>query len=496
MARSLRTPGALTAGLACVLLLGLAACGEAPAPSSAPRSDAPGAKAARAPAFEPVLPGPSTVLGRSLATLVEEHIARVTAAPTDAEAHGTLGLVYEANGLWGEALVAFEQAATLDPDEPVWAGHRAKMLGKVGRIPEARALLGDATERFPRSATLQHQLGDALFSTGDLAGARRAFERTLELAPERVEGLIGLGEVQVALGQGPAAVETLERAVRMAPDEGRTHYLLGLAYREVGRLDEAQAELERGVGSYRGSIPDRGTQQLAGLVRSFDRLLQRAIRLTDADPAAALVVLEECRAEQPENAIVLINLGVVQQRLSDYEAALAVLLEADRLHADMHMLQVNLAACLLGLERYDQALERADRAVALAPWLARAHTLRGRALLALGRNLDAHAALLESARLEPDDPSVHEELGELCLELELGAEAVVHYRRFAELLSESWEAQAQLVRAAVLAGDLATARVALDRALALAPGEPQLAAMTEALAALEAAAVTPGSEDH
>jgi len=108
--------------------------------------------------------------------------------------------------------------------------------------------------------------------------------------------------------------------------------------------------------------------------------------------------------------------------------------------------------------------------------------------LALGRRDEARAALEESARLEPDDPSVREELGELCLQLGLQDEALEHYGALGELLRDDWQAQAQVVRAAVLAGDLPLARRSLDRALALAPEEPQLAAMAEALDGLETAA--------
>ena len=477
-----------------VLTILVGACGDsAPGPASAPPEQGP--SAATPTEFPVVRPAEASGLGADLLELVAEHVARVEAQPGSGAAHGTLGLVYEANRLWPEAVRCFEQATRLEPGEPVWAGHCARALQQVGRDEHALAVLAAAVERVPDSAVLWNQYGDALFATGDLALASTAFARTVELAPQRAEGFVGLGEVQLALGEAQAALANLDRGLELQPDGKRTHYLRGLALRELGQLAEAQRELELGVGGGRGSIPDAGTQRLAEFVRGFDRLLQRANQLTDSDPAAALEVLAECRRRQPTHPIVLVNLGVAHQRLGQLDEALAALLEADRTNPDLHMVQVNLAACLLALQRPEEALARADHAVALAPSLARAHTLRGRALLALDRGAEAYPALVESARLEPDDPSVHEELGELCLEQGRSEQALVHYRQLCTLLPESWEAQAQLVRAAVLGADLPTARAALEHAQALAPAEPQLAAMAEALAALEVQAALEAHEE-
>ena len=460
-----------------VLTLGLASCGEVAVDDRRARPSL---------EFSAVRPALPAELGPDLAALVDEHVRRADLARSSAEAHGTLGLVYEANRLWPEALACFEQAAELDADDPVWAAHRAKMLQRMGRADQALDVLADAARRFERSAPIQHRFGDALFEAGDFEGARRAFQRTIRLDRKRAEGFLGLGEVQLVLGDPERAVANLERAVRKAPDEQRAHYILGLAYREVGRLHEAELELLRGLGGSKSFLPDRGTRRLPEFVRGFERLLERGIRLTDSSPAEAIDVLGECLDRQPENPIVLVNLAVALQRLERHEHALEILGRAVAASPDVPMVRVNLAACLLALERPDEALAAADHAVQLAPGFAHAHTLRGRSLLVLGQSMDAHAALLLSSSLDPNDASVAEQLGELCLELDHGPEAVEHYARLCQLMHDSWEAHAQLVRAAVLAKDLRQARTALVRARELAPAEPMLAEMELALASLEA----------
>jgi Flp pilus assembly protein TadD len=62
-----------------------------------------------------------------------------------------------------------------------------------GAHAEAAALLRQAVERRPRRATYRIWLGDALAGSGDAAGARREWERALELDPgnRRAERRLG-----------------------------------------------------------------------------------------------------------------------------------------------------------------------------------------------------------------------------------------------------------------------------------------------------------------
>ena len=77
----------------------------------------------------------------AVAELVRSKVDRVLASPGDAAAHGSLGLAYEANGLWEEAEACFANAAALDPNEVLWSYHQALALQEMGRTDDALALL-------------------------------------------------------------------------------------------------------------------------------------------------------------------------------------------------------------------------------------------------------------------------------------------------------------------------------------------------------------------
>ena len=59
---------------------------------------------------DPTSPLDTTGLDPAVRTLLEERLAVAREAPEDAARHGSLGLAYEANGLWPEI-----QASSVDP---------------------------------------------------------------------------------------------------------------------------------------------------------------------------------------------------------------------------------------------------------------------------------------------------------------------------------------------------------------------------------------------
>ena len=74
----------------------------------------------------------------------------------------------------------------------------------------------------------------------DIAGEE--YQRALEIDPNIYEARIALGRTLVARGRAAEAVEHLRRAAELAPANPEPHYQLSLAYRRLGRGQEAAAE--------------------------------------------------------------------------------------------------------------------------------------------------------------------------------------------------------------------------------------------------------------
>jgi glyoxylase-like metal-dependent hydrolase (beta-lactamase superfamily II) len=77
-----------------------------------------------------------------------------------------------------------------------------RWLGR-GRVDDARRLLDWAIERAPDSALLWGLAGDARWRSGDAPGARRAYERTLELLPRHRGASEGLEWLRLSAGSPP-----------------------------------------------------------------------------------------------------------------------------------------------------------------------------------------------------------------------------------------------------------------------------------------------------
>ena len=81
------------------------------------------------------------------------------------------------------------------------------------------------------------------------------FRKALELDPQLARAYVGLVEVQIYLidlGLAPSVEEALskmmeaaEKAVKLDPNDGKTHLALGEAYAYHGKPEQALAEFDR-----------------------------------------------------------------------------------------------------------------------------------------------------------------------------------------------------------------------------------------------------------
>ena len=417
--------------------------------------------------------------------LIRERAAAVETAPDDAFAHARLGAAYEGNLLWAEARDAYRRAAELDPGEALWRLHEAIATRQAGDFPGAVALLREVARQAPAVAAAQQRLGLALLETGDLEEARGAFGRLSELRPELPQGWSGLGEVLLALRQPGEALPLLERAVALAPQDRRARYLLGLAYRGVGRLEEARVELARGVGAATAYLPDPFTAQVDEAAVHLTARVDRAQALLQARrPGEAEALLEAVLTDHPENVTVLNNLAIARMHLGDLESARELLERALEIDDRRFSTYLNLASWAQRSGQPERALELTAEAVARGPEVARAHVGHAQSLLRLGRLAEAAESLDRALELDFRDPQAMLTLGAVRLRLGQPEKALPVYERLAELYPEAFPAHLALARLYLAGGDPGAARRALEAARALAPEHPEVAALAAQLAAI------------
>lgn len=82
---------------------------------------------------------------------------------------------------------------------------------------------------------------------GNYAEAERAYLQAEKIDPGDAEMLCSLGALYVLTDRPRKAVETLEKAARVAPSVPTCYSNLALAYAMVGRFDDAERSLKRAV---------------------------------------------------------------------------------------------------------------------------------------------------------------------------------------------------------------------------------------------------------
>lgn len=150
-----------------------------------------------------------------------------------------------------QAVAAFEKVLEVDPELKLtplprrlfWSDLAADLI-KLGRPGDAAAYLKRAIQAAPEAGLLA-ALGQAYDQEGNTAAAEQAYRQALDLNPTDFVAHLHLGRHELLEKRLPDALSHFERAVEQAPNhlEALTH--LALAYREVGRLDDAKRIQQR-----------------------------------------------------------------------------------------------------------------------------------------------------------------------------------------------------------------------------------------------------------
>ncbi|OUM03782.1 hypothetical protein A8M77_04555 [Variovorax sp. JS1663] len=195
--------------------------------------------------------------------------------------------------------------------------------------------------------------GNAAVGEQDFAKAAGFYRQAAEIQPDSLSAHIGLGYARLQLGELPLAIDALKVAVSLDPEHGDGLYMLGKAYAELQRGDEAERTWGKGI-----SV----TAQPEEIFLDFCLLLFNSGKIERAQ-----TVIEQGIFKHPQNADlhfflgnVLAEKGLYSESIPAYEQALSLGLGSP------HLLS-NLGNSLRQVGHIDRSLEMAKRAVELAP---------------------------------------------------------------------------------------------------------------------------------
>jgi Flp pilus assembly protein TadD len=290
--------------------------------------------------------------------------------------------------------------------DPLQADDRSivpRLTAIAGKLPEVQvrasrlALLeGDAKSALaaarsavvarPRSGEAQYQLGWALLASGQPREAIEPLEEAAALAPNNWRNRLRLAMAHIELKQWDSAEAALSEAKRLAPSEPeveRGWAMLRLRQNDVG----AALAHHRSAGSAGATADDfaswAAAEELDGDERNAAWFWGKAIALD---------------ASRPEFHL---RLGALLHQRGAFSSAAARYAEAARLAPDSFAAWNNLGAMRYELGDAKGAAEAWRRAVKLAPKDAAAHYNLALALLAQGDHERADAEFAKASELAP-----------------------------------------------------------------------------------------------
>lgn len=180
---------------------------------------------------------------------------------SEAEAHWRLAMMYHESSSPEPAVAEYEALVQVDPELRVvpaearvfhWFQFASDLLS-IGRAAEAQRYLNLALQRH-EDPTLRILLGQAAFQQRDFETAETCWRQVVERDPNQAKAWEELGRLALARQQPAQAVEALERAAALTPNDFTTLYTLQNALRQAGQAERAEVVRQR-VEVIRGHSP-------------------------------------------------------------------------------------------------------------------------------------------------------------------------------------------------------------------------------------------------
>jgi tetratricopeptide (TPR) repeat protein len=164
-------------------------------------------------------------------------------APASFRVNQLSGEIFELQGHIPDAIAEYRKAIAKNPNAINLHYRLGRALALESQFDEARREFEAELKLNPTDAVAEYQVGQILAVQQKRTEAAVHFDRALALKPDFVEAMIALAKLRPE-----SAIGLLEKASSLAPKNESARYALMLAYRNAGRLEDAQkqkAELDK-----------------------------------------------------------------------------------------------------------------------------------------------------------------------------------------------------------------------------------------------------------
>jgi tetratricopeptide (TPR) repeat protein len=223
----------------------------------------------------------------------------LTTFPASGRARYKLGMVYQRQGLYTDAVRELTSAISLKPLLGLNSVYQT--LGALARAQQqydaAITAFSQRIDLVPNNADAHQQLGEMYFRQSRHVEALAEFMVTRMLNPARVDVHAAISQVHLRLGNFADAVAYARRAVALDASHREARYVLATSLIRLGEVDEGKRELEVYQRLQTEATAERSRQlEVEGFRRDaslsivngeFDKAVELLRRALERDPQSA-----------------------------------------------------------------------------------------------------------------------------------------------------------------------------------------------------------------
>ena len=312
-----------------------------------------------------------------------------------------------------------------------------------------------------KEASTDFREGFAARQSGNLELARAKFAQVTRLEPGIPEGHEALGAVLLEMGKTNDAINELENAAKLQPNDAGNQANLALAYAQTSQPDKAIPHFELAV-----QLADKPSE--AKMSAQFFEAYAHALAAT-GKPDAAITELKAEEALAGRQANVDDEIGSLYAQQGNWDAARSQFEHAISLDGSMVPARIHLGIVLRRQNDLADSLATLGTLAKLDPPNSLAVLEYGRTLAAAGKDDDAAQQFQKALKLDPQMSGAALELAMALQRMGRQQEAIPWFQQAIAQEPHNASALTNLGLALTLTGKAKEALASLNQAMALDP---------------------------
>ena len=345
------------------------------------------------------------------------HFARASKAnPDDGRYRTALALTKVARGEVKSGLADLELVAASDNSAFADLALVSARLASGDQLGALKAIEG-VERKQPKNPVSAMTRGHVLQTQKDLVGARKSYERALELDRGYLPALVRLGDLDLVENKPDAAIKRFESLLQLDASNYRARLALAETKRVSGQKPEAVRQvIEEAVRLSPGEVAPRlalithllgarQSKEAVSAAQSADAAISGNVEITDAlgraqlasgERQPALASFRKVASALPRNPMPLVRLAEAHAMVGDLPAAMQVLRQALQLAPNLLSAQQQLIEVAIVSKQWSEALAVARTVQKQRPTSAEGYLWEG-SVLASQKRWDAAIAAYQTA---------------------------------------------------------------------------------------------------